>query len=120
MLSMEIRYLPAWVRIGLMIVYDKCLLVVNYKTVYLSIISIWKFGDYKHFTSLALLTEILGIPSPKDDIDGSDVARVYYEEKNLPRIIRYCEKDVLSLAQVILRFLRAPLLEEDQIVWLSE
>ena len=83
-------------------------------------LQLWKFGDYKHFTSLALLTEILGIPSPKDDIDGGDVARVYYEEKNLPRIVRYCEKDVLSLAQVILRFLRAPLLEEDQIVWLSE
>ena len=87
---------------------------------HLDTLQLWKFGDYKHFTSLALLTEILGIPSPKDDIDGSDVARVYYEEKNLPRIVRYCEKDVLSLAQVILRFLRAPLLEEDQIVWLSE
>ena len=87
---------------------------------HLDTLQLWKFGDYKHYTSLALLTEILGIPSPKDDIDGSDVARVYYEEKNLPRIVRYCEKDVLSLAQVILRFIRKPLLKEDQIVWLSE
>ena len=87
---------------------------------HLDTLQLWKFGDYKHFTSLALLTEILGIPSPKDDIDGSDVARVYYKEKNLSRIIRYCEKDVLSLAQVILRFLRVPLLEDNQIVWLSE
>ena len=86
---------------------------------HLDTLQLWKFGDFKHYTSLSLLTEILGIPSPKDDIDGSDVARVYYKEKNLLRIVRYCEKDVLSLAQVILRFLSKPLLEEDQIVWLS-
>ena len=86
---------------------------------HLDTLQLWKFGDFKHYTSLSLLTEILGIPSPKDDIDGSDVAQVYYKEKNLARIVRYCEKDVLSLAQVILRFLSKPLLKEDQIVWLS-
>ncbi|MEL0225962.1 MAG: ribonuclease H-like domain-containing protein [Flavobacteriaceae bacterium] len=86
----------------------------------MSIISIWKFGDYKHYTSLALLAEIFGVSSPKDEIDGSDVARVYYQEKNLDHIVRYCEKDVLTLAQVILTFLNKPLLEENQIVWLSE
>lgn len=80
----------------------------------------WKFGDYKHYTSLALLAEIFGISSPKDEIDGSDVARVYYQEKNLDRIVLYCEKDVLTLAQVFLTFLNKPLLEENQIVWLSE
>ena len=87
---------------------------------HLDTLQLWKFGDYKHYTSLALLAEIFGIPTPKDDIDGSDVARVYYQEKNLDRIVRYCEKDVLTLAQVFLTFLNRPLLEENQIVWLSE
>ena len=87
---------------------------------HLDTLQLWKFGDYKHYTSLALLADIFGIPTPKDDIDGSDVARVYYQEKNLERIVRYCEKDVLTLAQVFLTFLRKPLLEENQIVWLSK
>ncbi len=64
---------------------------------------LWKFGDYKHFTSLALLAEILGIPTPKDDIDGSMVADVYYKEKDLDRIARYCAKDVATAAKVFLR-----------------
>jgi len=71
----------------------------------------WKFGDYKHFTSLKLLANILGIPSPKDDIDGSQVRQVYYEEKNLDRIITYCEKDVITTAQVFLRLRNNELLD---------
>src|SRR5699024_5559277 len=71
---------------------------------------LWKFGDYKHFTSLKLLTHILNIPSPKDDIDGSEVYRVYYEEKDLDRIRRYCEKDTVAVAQVFLRLRNQPLL----------
>lgn len=54
------------------------------------IIKIWKFGDYKHYTSLKLLASVLGIPSPKDDIDGSEIFRVYYEENNIDRIVNYC------------------------------
>ena len=80
----------------------------------------WKFGDYKHYTSLKLLAEVFGIPSPKDDIDGSEVASVYYQEKNLKRIVRYCEKDVLTLAQVFLTFLRKPVLNDDQIIWVNQ
>lgn len=80
------------------------------------IIKIWKFGDYKHYTSLKLLTSILGIPSPKDDIDGSEVAKVYYEEKNLDRIVTYCEKDTIAVAQLLLRFNNEELLEEFHIV----
>ncbi|PCI34780.1 MAG: 3'-5' exonuclease [Flavobacteriaceae bacterium] len=76
---------------------------------------LWKFGDYKHYTSLKLLTEILGIPSPKDDIDGSQVGHVYYEEKNLERIKIYCEKDTLTVAQLLLRYNNEPLLSEDEI-----
>ncbi len=71
---------------------------------YLDTMELWKFGDYKHYTSLKLLTNILDIPSPKDDIDGSEVAQVFYVEKDIDRIISYCEKDVITVAQVLLRF----------------
>lgn len=83
---------------------------------HLDTLELWKFGDYKHYTSLKLLTHILGIPSPKDDIDGSEVATVYYKEKNLQRIVTYCEKDTIAVAQVLLRLNHEELLTEDQIV----
>ncbi|AQS95273.1 3'-5' exonuclease [Polaribacter sp. BM10] len=83
---------------------------------HLDTLELWKFGDYKHYTSLNLLTSILGIPSPKDDIDGSEVAKVYYKEKNIKRIVNYCEKDTITVAQVLLRFNNQPLLEEKDIV----
>ncbi len=83
---------------------------------HLDTLELWKFGDYKHYTSLNLLTSILGIPSPKDDIDGSEVAKVYYQEKNIKRIVKYCEKDTITVAQVLLRFNNQPLLEEMDIV----
>ena len=83
---------------------------------HLDTMELWKFGDYKHYSSLKLLTSILGIPSPKDDIDGSEVAKVYYEEKNLDRIVTYCEKDTIAVAQLLLRFNNEELLEEFQIV----
>lgn len=76
----------------------------------------WSFGDRKNFTSLKLLAALLGFPSPKDDIDGSDVGRVYWQEKDLPRIAFYCEKDVLATTQLYLRYKLMPLLEEDQVV----
>jgi 3'-5' exonuclease len=76
---------------------------------------LWKFGDYKSFTSLLLLATILGIPTPKDDIDGSMVWEVYWKEKNLPRIVTYCQKDVLTVAQIFLRFRCEPLLSEAQV-----
>ena len=82
---------------------------------FLDTLDLWKFGDYKHYTSLNLLTTIFGIPSPKDDIDGSQVAQVFYEEKDIERIARYCEKDVLATAQLFLRFKGEPLIEEDAI-----
>ena len=79
-------------------------------------LELWKFGDYKHYTSLKLLTSILGIPSPKDDIDGSEVAKVYYKEKNLQRIVTYCEKDTIAVAQILLRFNNQELLKAEDIV----
>jgi hypothetical protein len=82
---------------------------------HLDTLELWKFGDYKHYTSLKLLTAILGIPSPKDDIDGSQVRQVYYEDQAIDRIISYCEKDVLAIVQVLRRLRQEPLLEEHQI-----
>lgn len=83
---------------------------------HLDTLELWKFGDYKHYTSLKLLTNILGIPSPKDDIDGSEVYRVYYEEKEIDRIITYCEKDTIAVAQIFLRLRGDELLHDNEII----
>ena len=83
---------------------------------HLDTMELWKFGDYKHYTSLKLMTHILGIPSPKDDIDGSQVAEVYYKEKNLERIVKYCEKDTVAVVQLLLRLNNQELLNEAEIV----
>ncbi len=83
---------------------------------HLDTMELWKFGDYKHFTSLKLLTSILGIPSPKDDIDGSQVGFVFYKEKDIDRIVTYCEKDTIAVAQLLLRFNNEPLIKELDII----
>ena len=67
-------------------------------------LQLWKFGDYKHYTSLKLLAEVLNIPTPKDQMEGKDVCRVYYQEKGLERIAEYCQKDVVTVARLLLRF----------------
>ena len=82
---------------------------------HLDTLELWKFGDFKHYTSLKLLTSVLGILSPKDDIDGSEIFRVYYEEKNIERIVTYCQKDTIAVAQVILRLRGETVLEADEI-----
>lgn len=84
---------------------------------HLDTLELWKFGDFKHYTSLKLLTTILEIPSPKDDIDGSQVAEVYYKEKNLKRIAVYCEKDTLAVAQLFLRFNNEDLLSDNEVIF---
>jgi len=83
---------------------------------HLDTLEMWKFGDYKHYTSLKLLTSILGVPSPKDDIDGSEVANVYYKERNIQRIVSYCEKDTIAVAQILLRFNNQELLKDKDII----
>ncbi|MBT8222428.1 MAG: 3'-5' exonuclease [Eudoraea sp.] len=83
---------------------------------HLDTMELWKFGDFKHYTSLKLMAHVLGIPSPKEDIDGSMVRQVYYVEKDLDRIIKYCEQDVITVAQIILRLRNEGLLTEDEIV----
>jgi len=82
---------------------------------FLDTMELWKFGDFKHYTSLKLLTHIFGIPSPKDDIDGSEVHGVYYEQNDIKRIVTYCEKDVLALTQVYLKLCNQKLLTEDEV-----
>lgn len=83
---------------------------------HLDTLDLWKFGDYKNYTSLKLLTNVLGIPSPKDDIDGSEVYRVFYEENEIDRIINYCEKDTIAVAQIFLRLRGDEILQDDEII----
>lgn len=80
---------------------------------FIDTLELWKFGDYKSYTSLELLTKIFGIPTPKDDIDGSMVAHTYWEENDLARIVKYCEKDVLAIAQLLLKYKCENLLKEE-------
>ena len=84
---------------------------------HLDTMELWKFGDYKAYTSLALLCHIFQIPTPKDDISGEDVARVYYEEKNLERIKVYCEKDVVALIQLLRKMMGKSLIKEGKIIF---
>lgn len=83
---------------------------------HLDTLELWKFGDYKHYTSLALMTMVLGIPSPKDDIDGSEVRDVFYKEKNIDRIVMYCEKDTVAVAQIFLRLRNEEILTSAEIL----
>ncbi|WP_291115107.1 3'-5' exonuclease [Flavobacterium sp. UBA6135] len=83
---------------------------------HLDTLEMWKFGDYKHYTSLRLLTKVLNIPSPKDDIDGSEVGHVYYVEKDIDRIVTYCEKDVIAVAQIFLKLRNEDLLVNEEIL----
>ena len=79
-------------------------------------LELWKFGDYKHYTSLELLTHIFNIPTPKDDIDGSQVAKIFYEENDLDRIINYCEKDVVAMMQLFRKYRGEKLIDNSLII----
>ncbi len=83
---------------------------------HLDTLELWKFGDYKTFTSLKLMASVLGIPSPKDDIDGSQVRDVFYKDKDIDRIVTYCEKDTITVAQIMLRLRNEEILNEDEIL----
>lgn len=82
---------------------------------HLDTLELWKFGDFKNYTSLKLLAEAFGHPTPKDDIDGSMVGPTYWQEQDLPRIVRYCEKDVVTLARVLLTMENQPVLQDSEI-----
>ncbi len=83
----------------------------------LDTLDVWRFGDYKNYISLKLLTHVLGLPSSKDDIDGSEVGRVYYHEYGLDRIRKYCEKDVIAVASVVLRLKGMPDLKISDVIF---
>lgn len=84
---------------------------------HLDTMELWKFGDYKSYTSLNLLTTIFNIPSPKDDIDGSQVNQIYWQQNNLERIVTYCQKDVIATAQLLRRFRLETLVADEDIVF---
>ena len=86
-----------------------------WEIMHLDTMDLWKFGDFKNYTSLKLLAAVFGIPSPKDDIDGSMVNEVYWKENDIERIRTYCEKDVITTAQILLRFKSLALLLDEQI-----
>jgi DNA polymerase elongation subunit (family B) len=86
-----------------------------WEIMHLDTMDLWKFGDFKNYTSLKLLAAIFNIPSPKDDIDGSMVNEVYWKENDLERIRTYCEKDVITTARILLRFKSLPLLSDEDI-----
>jgi len=83
---------------------------------HLDTMELWKFGDYKHYTSLKLMANVLGIQSPKEDLDGSMVRDVFYKEKDIDRIVAYCELDVITIAQIFLRLRNEDLLGKDEII----
>lgn len=80
---------------------------------HLDTMELWKFGDFKNYTSLDLLTYIFKIPTPKDDMDGSQVAKVFYQDKDLDRIIHYCEKDVVATIQLFRKYQGDALINEE-------
>jgi 3'-5' exonuclease len=84
---------------------------------HLDTLELWKFGDFKSYTSLNLLAHSLGVPTSKDDIDGSMVWAVYWNDKDLQRIVTYCQKDVVTLAQIFLRMNHEPLIKKDNIIY---
>jgi len=86
---------------------------------FLDTMELWKFGDYKHYTSLELLSAVFDIPTPKDDINGSDIHRVYWEDKDLERIRIYCQKDVLTIARLFLKYQQQPDIDDNQVVFVE-
>jgi hypothetical protein len=88
-----------------------------WETPFLDTMQLWRFGDYKNFTSLKLLAAVMGIDTPKDDIEGKDVARVFWQEQDLDRIVQYCQKDVLTVAQLMLRFTGKEILKKEEVTF---
>ncbi len=84
---------------------------------HLDTMELWRFGDFRHYSSLNLLAAVFDIPTPKDDISGEDVYRVYYEENNLERIRVYCEKDVITTAQLLLKLRNEDVIAQERVTF---
>ena len=82
---------------------------------HLDTMELWRFGDYKNYTSIKLLAALFNIPTPKDNIDGSQVAGIYWKENDLERIKTYCQKDTLTVAQILLKYKGEELITEKNI-----
>ncbi|MBS3768618.1 MAG: 3'-5' exonuclease [Bacteroidales bacterium] len=87
---------------------------------FLDTMELWKFGDYKNYTSLDLLAYKFDIPTPKDDIDGSMVGKIYWQDQDLSRIVRYCEKDAMTVAQLFLRYKGMDLIDPEHVEYVTE
>ncbi|MDL2315203.1 3'-5' exonuclease [Bacteroidales bacterium OttesenSCG-928-C19] len=83
---------------------------------HLDTLEMWKFGDYKHYTSLELLASVFDIPTPKDDIDGSQVCEIYWKENDLKRIVNYCQKDVITVVRLFQKMNILSMVEDEQIL----
>jgi uncharacterized protein YprB with RNaseH-like and TPR domain len=83
---------------------------------HLDTMELWKFGDFKNYTSLDLLAAVFDIPTPKDDIDGSMVAEVYWRQNDLDRIVSYCRKDVITVFQIMRKYRGEPLIQQEHII----
>ena len=83
---------------------------------HLDTMQLWKFGDHKSYTSLELLAAVFDIPTPKDDLDGSKIYQAYYKDHDLERIKRYCQKDVITLANLFLRINNRDEVMEEQVL----
>lgn len=90
-----------------------------WETPILDTLHLWRFGDFKNYTSLKLLAAVLGVPSPKDDIDGSQVGDIYWINNDINRIASYCQKDVLTVANIILRLKNMDILTPENIVYVN-
>ena len=90
-----------------------------WEIMHLDTMELWKFGDYKNYTSLDLLAYTFNIPSPKDEINGEDVSKVYHVENDLEKIVTYCQKDVITLIQVYLRIQGKSLIDKKNITFID-
>jgi hypothetical protein len=86
-----------------------------WEIMHLDTMELWKFGDYKNYTSLNVLAKCFGIPSPKDDIDGSMVGHTYWQQNDLDRISVYCKKDIVTTAQILMKYKHLDLIPDDKI-----
>ncbi len=90
-----------------------------WETSFIDTMEMWRFGDYKNYTSLELLTAVFDIPTPKDEIDGSMVCDYYWNRNEIDTIIKYCRKDVLAIAQLYLKMKGYPLIPEEQVIMIE-